>query len=43
MFRAFTSGVAAAAPLFAAGAAVAQDFSAERISQDIRTIRADEL
>lgn len=43
MFRAFTSGVAAAALLFAAGAALAQDFSAERISNDIRTISADEF
>ena len=43
MFRAFTSGVAAAALLFAAGSALAQDFSAERISQDIRTISADEF
>ncbi len=41
MFRAFTSGVAAAALLFASGAALAQDFSAERISSDIRTISAD--
>src|SRR5690606_34362636 len=41
MFRAITSGVAAAALLFAAGAALAQDFSAGRISQDIRTISAD--
>jgi len=43
MFRAFTSGVAAAALLFAAGSALAQDFSAERISSDIRTISADEF
>lgn len=43
MFRAFTSGVAAAALLFAAGSALAQDFSAERISNDIRTISADEF
>ena len=43
MFRAFTSGVAAAALLLAAGSALAQDFSAERISQDIRTISADEF
>ncbi len=41
MFRAFTSGVAAAALLLAAGSALAQDFSAERISQDIRTISDD--
>jgi hypothetical protein len=43
MFRAFTSGVAAAALLFAAGAALSQDFSAERISNDIRVISADEF
>ncbi len=43
MFRTFTSGVAAAALLFAAGSALAQDFSAERISNDIRTISADEF
>ena len=43
MFRAFTSGVAAAALLFAAGSALSQDFSAERISSDIRTISADEF
>ena len=43
MFRAFTSGVAAAALLFAAGAALSQDFSAERISNDIRAISADEF
>lgn len=43
MFRAFTSGVAAAALLFAAGSALAQDFSAERISNDIRAISADEF
>lgn len=41
MFRAFTGGVAAAALLLAAGSALAQDFSAERISNDIRTISAD--
>lgn len=43
MFRAFTSGVAAAALLFAAGSALSQDFSAERISNDIRVISADEF
>ena len=43
MFRAFTSGVAAAALFFAVGAVQAQDFSAERISNDIRTISADEF
>ena len=43
MFRAFTGGVAAAALLFAAGSALSQDFSADRISNDIRTISADEF
>ncbi|MBA4803974.1 MAG: M28 family peptidase [Brevundimonas sp.] len=43
MFRRFTAGVALAAVLLAAGAAAAQDFSAERISNDIRTISADEF
>ena len=43
MFRAFTGGVAAAALLLAAGSALAQDFSADRISNDIRTISADEF
>ena len=43
MFRAFTSGVAAAALLFSAGSALSQDFSADRISSDIRTISADEF
>jgi len=43
MFRAFTSGVAAAALLFAAGSALSQDFSAERISNDIRAISTDEF
>lgn len=43
MFRALTSGAAAAALLFAAGSAMAQDVSAERISNDIRTISADEF
>ena len=43
MFRAFTSGVAAAALLFAAGSALAQDFSGERISNDIRAISTDEF
>lgn len=42
MFREMMGGVAAAAVLFAAGAAPAQDFSAARISDNIRTISADE-
>ena len=41
MFRKLAGGVALAAVLLAAGAASAQDFSAERISNDIRTISAD--
>lgn len=41
MFRKLAGGVALAAVLLAAGAAPAQDFSAERISNDIRTISAD--
>jgi hypothetical protein len=43
MFRVITGGVAAAALLLAAGAACAQDFSAERISDGIRHISADEF
>ena len=43
MFRALTCGVAAAALLFTAGASLAQDFSAQRISDEIRTISADEF
>ncbi|GAA0647822.1 M28 family peptidase [Brevundimonas lenta] len=43
MFRKLTGGVALAAVLLAAGAANAQNFSAERISNDIRTISADEF
>lgn len=43
MFRKFTGGVALAAVLLAAGAASAQDFSAERISNDIRAISTDEF
>jgi hypothetical protein len=43
MFRVITGGVAAAALLLAAGAASAQDFSAERISDGIRHISADEF
>ena len=42
MFRKMMGGVAAAAVLLAAGMATAQDFSAARISDDIRTISADE-
>ncbi|WP_439471665.1 M28 family peptidase [Brevundimonas sp.] len=42
MFRKLTGGIALAAVLLAAGAANAQSFSAERISNDIRTISADE-
>ena len=41
MFRKLTGGIALVAVLIAAGAASAQDFSAERISDDIRTISAD--
>ncbi|WP_374512946.1 M28 family peptidase [Brevundimonas sp.] len=41
MFRKLAGGVALAAVLLAAGAASAQDFSAERISNDIRAISAD--
>jgi len=41
MFRTMMGGVAAAAILFAAGAASAQNFSADRISSDIRTISDD--
>ena len=42
MFRKMMGGVAVAAVLFAAGAASAQVFSAARISDNIRTISADE-
>ena len=42
MFRKMIGGVAAMALLLAAGATAAQDFSAARISEDIRTISADE-
>ena len=42
MFRKLTGGIALATLLLAAGAANAQNFSAERISNDIRTISADE-
>lgn len=43
MHRRFISGVAAAALLFASGAAVAQDFSAQRLSDEIRAISADDF
>ena len=43
MHRRFISGVAAAALLFAAGSAAAQDFSAQRLSGEIRTISADDF
>lgn len=43
MHRRFISGVAAAALLFAAGSAAAQDFSAQRLSDEIRTISADDF
>jgi Zn-dependent M28 family amino/carboxypeptidase len=42
MFRKMMGGVAVAAVLMAAGVASAQDFSAARISDNIRTISADE-
>jgi Zn-dependent M28 family amino/carboxypeptidase len=42
MFRKLTGGIALAAVLLVSGAAHAQNFSAERISNDIRTISADE-
>lgn len=42
MFRKMMGGVAVAAVLMAAGMASAQDFSAARISDNIRTISADE-
>lgn len=41
MFRRFIGGVAAAAMVLAAGAALAQDISAERISDGIRHISSD--
>ena len=43
MFRKMMGGVALAAVLLAAGMASAQDFSAARISDGIRTISADEF
>lgn len=43
MHRPFLSGVAAIALLFAAGVASAQDFSAQRLSDEIRTISADDF
>jgi len=42
MFRKMMGGVAVAAMLMTAGMASAQDFSAARISENIRTISADE-
>lgn len=42
MFRKLTGGIALAAVLLAAGAAGAQSFSAERISNEIRTISGDD-
>ena len=42
MFRKMMGGAAVAAVLLAAGMASAQDFSAARISDNIRTISADE-
>ena len=42
MFRKMMGGVAVAAVLLAGGMASAQDFSAARISENIRTISADE-
>ncbi len=42
MFRKMMGGVAVAAVLLAAGMASAQDFSAARLSEGIRTISADE-
>jgi hypothetical protein len=43
MFRKMMGGAAAAAVLLAAGMAPAQDFSADRLSDGIRTISADEF
>ncbi len=43
MYRRFISGVAATALLLVAGSAAAQDFSAQRLSDDIRTISADDF
>ncbi|WP_298744518.1 M28 family peptidase [uncultured Brevundimonas sp.] len=43
MFRAFASGAVVAGLLLGAGAALSQDFSARRISDDVRTISADEF
>lgn len=42
MFRRFIGGVAAASLLLAAGAAASQEFTADRLSEQIRTISADE-
>ncbi|MES2861032.1 MAG: M28 family peptidase [Pseudomonadota bacterium] len=43
MLRSLLSGVAVAAVMLSAGLASAQDFSAERISQDIRHISSDDF
>jgi Zn-dependent M28 family amino/carboxypeptidase len=43
MYRRFISGVAVAALLFAAGAAAAQDFSVQRLSDEIGFISADDF
>lgn len=43
MNRRFISGVAATALLLVAGSAAAQDFSAQRLSDEIRTISADDF
>lgn len=43
MFHRLSGGVAALALVLAAGPALAQDFSAARISNDIRTISADDF
>ncbi|HRL23536.1 MAG TPA: peptidase M28, partial [Brevundimonas diminuta] len=43
MHHRFIRGVAAAALILVAGAASAQDFSAQRLSDDIRVISADDF
>lgn len=43
MHRRFISGVAAAALLFVSGVAAAQDFSAQRLSDEIRIISVDDF